>query len=65
MATATDTSSPPPASRRAERPGVDVREHPGRIAGRGPAGRIVYLREVQRVIMECNVRDQLAQRREH
>ena len=65
MATATDTSFLPPPPRRAERPGVDLREHPGRIAGRGPAGRIVYLREVQRVIMECNLRDQVAQRREH
>ena len=65
MATATDTSFLPPSPRRAERPGMDLREHPGRIAGRGPAGRIVYLREVQRVIMECNLRDQVAQRREH
>ena len=64
MATATDTSFLPPPPRRAERPGVDVREHPGRIAGRGLAGRIVYLREVQRVIMECNLRDQVAERRE-
>ena len=65
MATATDTSFLPPLPGRAERPGMDVREHPGRIAGRGPAGGVVYLREIQRVIMECNLRDQIAQRREH
>ena len=65
MATATDTSFLPPLPRRAERPGMDVREHPGRIAGRGTAGRIVYLREVQRVIMDSSLRDLMAQRREH
>jgi hypothetical protein len=44
---------------------MDVREHPGRIAGRGRAGRVVYLREVQRVFMESRLRGQVAQRREH
>ena len=64
MPAATDTSFLPPMPGTAERPGVDEREHPGRLSGSGSDSCIAYLREVQRVIVEANLQDQLAQRRE-
>ena len=64
MPAATDTSFLPSLPSMAERPGMDEREHPGRRSGRGSLGCIAYLREVQRVIVEANLRDQIAQQRE-
>jgi hypothetical protein len=62
MPSATDTSFKPPVPRRAERPGVDVREHPGRLSGSGSAGCLVHLRDFRRVILQAQLREQAAQR---
>jgi hypothetical protein len=55
-----DTSFLPPAPSSAERPGVDEHEHPG-----GPADRsdscFGYLREIERAVIEANLRDQEAE----
>ena len=62
---ATDTSFLAPLPSQAERPGVDEREHPGGLTGRGSEGCIVYLREMQeRVLMEASLRDPVAERRQ-
>ena len=56
---APDTSMYPPLPGTAERPGVDEREHPAApgMSGAGSDSVPTYLREVQWVIIEANLRD--------
>ena len=56
---APDTSMYPPLPGMAERPGFDDREHPAAagITGAGADSVLTYLREVQWVIIEANLRD--------
>jgi hypothetical protein len=56
---APDTSMYPPLPGTAERPGYDEREHPAAagMSGAGADSVLTYLREVQWVIIEANLRD--------
>ena len=56
---APDTSMYPPLPGAAERPGQDEREHPAAngFTGAGSDSVIAYLREVQWVCIEANLRD--------
>jgi hypothetical protein len=56
---APDTSMYPPLPGTAERPGFDDREHPAApgLSGVGAQSVMAYLREVQWVIIEANLRE--------